>query len=188
MAKVRVFGPPECCRRLVQYVTLDLRGRKALPARPPPPTHPMEATLHALGQIVLRGLPTFFLLILLHFYMKRTFFAPLEKVLAERYAATTGARKEAEVAMARAEAKAKEYEDAIRAARTEVYRENDALRKAWRDEQAVSLAGARAKADSAIAAAKEGLAAEARIARETLQSESDRIAESIAAAVLGRAA
>ena len=85
----------------------------------------MEATLHALGEIVLKGLPTFFLLILLHFYLKRTFFAPLEKVLAERYEATTGARKQAESAMARAEAKAKEYEEAIRNARTEVYKDND---------------------------------------------------------------
>ena len=48
----------------------------------------MEATLHSLGEIVLRGLPTFLLLVLLHFYLKRTFFAPLDKVLAARYEAT----------------------------------------------------------------------------------------------------
>ena len=95
----------------------------------------MESTLQALGEIVLRGLPTFFLLLLLHFYLKRTFFAPLDKVLAERFEATTGARKQAESAMARAEAKAREYEEAIRDARTEVYKDNEAMRKQWREQQ-----------------------------------------------------
>ncbi|MBI2688121.1 MAG: hypothetical protein HYX27_17595 [Acidobacteria bacterium] len=147
----------------------------------------MEATLHALGEIVLRGLPTFFLLILLHFYLKRMFFAPLDKVLAERYEATTGARKQAECALARAEAKAKEYEDAIRNARTEVYKDNESLRKRWRDEQGVMLADARQRADSAVAIAKAELANEVRTAWESLQAESERIADGIAAAVLRRA-
>lgn len=148
----------------------------------------MEDTLHALGQIVLRGLPTFFLLLLLHFYLKRTFFAPLEKVLAARFEATTGARKEAEAAMARAEAKAREYEDAIRAARTEVYKDNEGLRKQWRERQSVLLAEARVKTDSAIAVAKAEMAGDARTARESLQSESDRLADGIVAAILRRAA
>jgi F-type H+-transporting ATPase subunit b len=148
----------------------------------------MEATLHALGEIVLKGLPTFFLLVLLHFYLKKTFFSPLEKLLNERYAATTGARKEAESALTRAEAKAKEYEDAIRDARTEVYRENEALRKKWREEQAGALAEARAKADAMVASAKAELAGEVRAAREGLQAESERIADGISAAILRRTA
>lgn len=148
----------------------------------------MEATLHSLGEIVLRGLPTFFLLVLLHFYLKRTFFAPLDKVLAARYEATTGARKQAESAIARAEAKAKEYEEAIRAARTEVYKDNEAMRKQWREQQSVVLAEARAKSDTVIAAAKAEMAGDVRTARETLQADSDRIADGIVAAILRRAA
>lgn len=148
----------------------------------------MEATLHALGEIVLKGLPTFFLLILLHFYLKRTFFAPLEKVLAERYEATTGARKQAEGAIAKAEAKAKEYEEAIRAARSDVYKENEALRKQWRDQQSSVLAEARAKADAAIAKAKAELAVDVQAAKAGLQAESERIADGIAAAILRRTA
>ena len=148
----------------------------------------MEATLHALGEIVLKGLPTFFLLILLHFYLKRTFFAPLEKVLAERYEATTGARKQAESAIAKAEAKAKEYEEAIRAARSEVYKENEVLRKQWRDQQAGVLAETRAKSDAAIAAAKADLANEVQAARQGLQAETERIADEISAAILRRTA
>lgn len=145
-------------------------------------------TLHALGEIVLRGLPTFFLLLLLHFYLKRTFFAPLDKVLAQRFEATTGARKQAETAMARAETKAREYEDAIRAARTEVYKENEARRKQWREQQSGILAEARGKADTAVAVAKAEIAGDVRMARETLRDESDRIADGIVAAILRRAA
>jgi F-type H+-transporting ATPase subunit b len=148
----------------------------------------MEATLHALGEIVLKGLPTFFLLILLHFYLKRTFFAPLEKVLAQRYDATTGARKQAEGALAKAEAKAKEYEEAIRNARTEVYKENEAMRKRWRDEQGVALADARAKSDALVAQSKADLAGDVSVARATLQAESERIADGITAAILRRTA
>jgi F-type H+-transporting ATPase subunit b len=148
----------------------------------------MEDTLHALGQIVLRGLPTFFLLLLLHFYLKRTFFAPLEKVLAARFEATTGARKQADDAIARAEAKAREYEEAILAARIEVYRDNEAMRKQWRNQQSAVLAEARAKSDTQIALAKAEMAGDVRAARESLQGESDRIADGIVAAILRRAA
>jgi len=148
----------------------------------------MEATLHALGEIVLKGLPTFFLLLVLHFYLKRMLFSPLQKVLDERYEATTGARKQAESAMARAEAKATEYEEALRTARTEVYKENDALRKQWREQQTTLLAEARVKAESAIAIAKAELAGDVRAARETLQADSDRIADGITAAILRRTA
>ena len=148
----------------------------------------MDSTLQALGQIVLRGLPTFFLLLLLHFYLKRTFFAPLDKVLAERFEATTGARKQAESAMARAEAKAREYEEAIRAARTEVYKDNEAMRKQWREQQSVMLAEARAKSETAVAVAKAEMAGDVRTARENLQADSDRIADGIVAAILRRTA
>ena len=109
-------------------------------------------------------------------------------MLAERYEATTGARKQAEAAIAKAEAKAKEYEDAIREARNEVYKDNEAQRKSWRDEQTALLADARAKADAAVASAKAELSAEAQAARETLRAESERIADGIAAAVLRRSA
>ena len=55
----------------------------------------MDATLHALGRIVLYGLPTSFLVILLCIYLKVMYFKPFQKMLAERYEATEGARKAA---------------------------------------------------------------------------------------------
>jgi len=50
------------------------------------------------------------------------------------------------------------------------------------------LAEARAKADSAISVAKAEIAGDVRVARETLQAESDRIADGIVAAILRRTA
>ena len=50
--------------------------------------------LHALGGILLRAVPTFLLIILLHFYLKSIFFKPLERVLEARSEATEGARDE----------------------------------------------------------------------------------------------
>ena len=43
----------------------------------------MDATLLALGGILLKAVPTFLLVILLNFYLKAMFFKPLEKVLRE---------------------------------------------------------------------------------------------------------
>ena len=65
----------------------------------------MDAMLHALGGILLRAVPTFLLVILLHFYLKIVFFKPLEKVLNQRDQSTAGARKLAEGSLQQAAAK-----------------------------------------------------------------------------------
>ena len=148
----------------------------------------MESTLNALGGILLRALPTFFLILLLHFYLKRVFFAPLDKVLKQRYDATEGARKAAEASLARAEAKAAEYEAAIRAARSEVYQEQEKVRLQWREEQAAKAADARAKAGAMIKEAQASIAAQVEEARQTLRTQSESLAEEIATSVLRRRA
>jgi len=54
--------------------------------------------------------PTFLLVIFLHFYLKSMFFNPLEKVLKQRYEATEGSRKLAAESLERAAAKTADYE------------------------------------------------------------------------------
>src|ERR1039458_1001973 len=80
----------------------------------------MDTMLHDLGQLLLRAVPTFLLVVVLDFYLKYMFFKPLEKVLQQRYDATEGARKLAEEALELAAAKTAQYEAALRAARSEV--------------------------------------------------------------------
>ena len=146
----------------------------------------MESTLNALGGILLRALPTFFLVLLLHFYLKRVFFAPLDTVLKQRYDATEGARKAATASLAKAEAKAAEYEAAIRAARSEVYREQEHVRLQWRAEQAAKATDAKAQANTLIREAQASIATEVEAARQTLLTQSDALAEEITSLVLRR--
>ena len=62
----------------------------------------MESTLHDLGQLLLKAIPTVFLLLVVHFYLKKMFFRPMADVLAKRRAATEGLRESAEAMRAKA--------------------------------------------------------------------------------------
>ncbi|MCC6369333.1 MAG: ATP synthase F0 subunit B [Bryobacterales bacterium] len=149
----------------------------------------MEATLNALGGILLNAIPTFLLIILLHFYLKAVFFKPLEKVLHERDEATAGARRRAEDSLAKAEEKARQYEESLRQARNEIYKEQEETRKNWQAEQAAQVAVASRRAKEMVASAKEQIAAETAAARQALDGESRTLAAQIAETVLqGRAA
>jgi len=149
----------------------------------------MEETLRALGGILLKAVPTFILVILLHFYLKFIFFKPLQKVLRLRYEATEGARKLAESSLAKASERAAEYEAALRAARSESYKELEQLRRQLQDERAAGVRDARARAEAAVTQAKATLAAEVAGLKKNLEAESESLADRIANKVLrGRAA
>ena len=148
----------------------------------------MEATLRALGGILLRAVPTLLLVIFLHFYLKFVFFKPLEKVLHRRYEATEGARRLAEESMARAAAKAAEYEAAMRSARGEVYLEQERLHKKLQEQQAAALAAARKQGEGAIREAKARLGEDVESAKTGFARESDLLAAQIAETILQRSA
>ena len=148
----------------------------------------MEETLRQLGGILLRAIPTFILVVLLHLYLKFIFFKPLQRVLRERYDATEGARKLAEESLARASQKAADYEAAVRAARAETYKELEQLRRQLQDDRAASVKEARSRAESAIAQAKATLNAEMEALKKDLQADSSALADRIASKILGRAA
>jgi F-type H+-transporting ATPase subunit b len=146
----------------------------------------MEATLQALSGILLKAIPTFFLVILLHFFLKYSFFKPLERVLKARFEATEGARRRAEEMIARAEAKTAEYETAMRSARAEVYQEQEQLHQKLEEERKAEVKAARSRADEAIRQAKTQLAADVEQARQDLAQQSDILAGQIADVVLKR--
>ena len=110
----------------------------------------MEETLHALSGILLRAIPTFLLIIFLHFYLKYMFFKPLDKVLHARYEATEGARLRAAESLERAAARTAEYEAALRAARSEVYKTQEQLHRRMQEEQAAQVHAAREQAESCL--------------------------------------
>jgi F-type H+-transporting ATPase subunit b len=148
----------------------------------------MDATLHALGGILLKAIPTFVMVVFLHFFLKSVFFRPLERILHKRYEATEGARKLAEEALRRAEARTAEYETAMRAARAEVYQAQEQLHKQLEERAAAELSTARASAEAAIEKAKAELAAEVDSARAGLADQSRALADQIAETILRRSA
>ena len=145
--------------------------------------------LHDLGRIALYGLPTSFLVILLCIYLRVMYFKPFEKMLAERYEATEGARKAAEESLNRANAKAAEFDAALQKARQEIYSEQEQYLKKLHDQQAAEAEAARRASEERLKQAREELAVEAAAARASLAAQSDLLASQIADAILaGRAA
>jgi F-type H+-transporting ATPase subunit b len=148
----------------------------------------MDVILHQLGELLLKAVPTFLLVVLLHFYLKSIFFKPLEEVLHKRYEATEGARKHAEESLQRAAAKTAEYEGAIRNARSDIYRSLEQFHKQLAEKYSAQLVEARQRAEATVKDAKAQLAADTEAAKSTLHSESEALANQIAESVLRRSA
>lgn len=148
----------------------------------------MEETLHELGGILLRGIPTFLFVVVLHFYLKYVFFKPLAKVLQQRHEATEGARKLAHESLERAAAKTAQYEAALRAARAKVYQTQEQLHKHLQERETEALAAARQRAEAAVAEARALLAGDVALAKVSLASESELLANQIAESILRRSA
>ena len=144
----------------------------------------MEATLHALGGILLKAVPTFLFVVLLHFYLKGVFFKPLQKVLRQRYEATEGARKLAAESIERAAAKTAEYAAAIRAARTEIYQAQEQAHKRLEESELAELTAARRRAEAAVQEAKTQLAGDVEAAKAGLARDSELLANQIAESIL----
>jgi len=148
----------------------------------------MDAILRDLGGILLRAVPTFLLVIFLHFYLKSVFFGPMQRVLQKRYEATEGARKLADESLARASAKTAEFEAAMRAAKAEVYHVQEQLHKQLQEQQAEELLAARKQAEALVAQAKADLAKDVEGAKAGLARESELLANQIAESILRRSA
>jgi F-type H+-transporting ATPase subunit b len=148
----------------------------------------MEATLHQLGEILLKAVPTFILVVLLHFYLKFMFFKPMAKVLHERYLATEGARKVAKESLERASVKIAQYEEAIRGARNQIYQEDEQNHNRLQEKETTDLTAARQRAESLVKEAKERLANDVEAAKAGLAQESELLANQIADSLLRRSA
>jgi F-type H+-transporting ATPase subunit b len=148
----------------------------------------MDQTLHALGGILLKSIPTVVLLLFLYFYLKLMLFGPLTRVLKQRDELTAGTRAAAQKSLGDAERKVQEYEAKMREARAEVYREQEETRKRWLEDQASQVEGARTRTGQTVQQAKEEMAVEIAAARQTLAASSAELADQIATAVLSRRA
>lgn len=148
----------------------------------------MDSTLHALGQLLLKAIPTLFLLLIVHFYLKAIFFRPMADVLAKRRAATEGLKESAEVSRVRAAEQTKSIEEQLRQAREAIYQDQEEARRGWITDQSAKLEEARKQARDTIHRSKQQLDAEAEAAKSQLSGTAEGLADQIANAVLERSA
>jgi F-type H+-transporting ATPase subunit b len=144
----------------------------------------MQTIGQQLGELFLQAVPIVLILLVFYVILKLLFFGPLLKVMAERQARTIGAQKDAEAAQAAAAEKTKQYREALKQARTDLYVEQENARKRLLDARAQELKDARAKAATAVAAAKERIEQESAAARQEIESSITPLAAQVARRVL----
>jgi F-type H+-transporting ATPase subunit b len=144
----------------------------------------MQEIVHQLGELFLQAVPTVLIILLFYFILRALFFKPLLAVMAERDSRTIGAQKAAEAAQAAAAEKVKQYQDALKQARGQVYAEQEAARKKLLDERAGQLKEARSKASGEVSAGKERVAGELAAARRDVEATVAQLSAEIARRIL----
>src|SRR5258705_11363541 len=99
----------------------------------------MQAIVHQLGELFLQAVPTVLIILLFYFILRALFFKPLLAVMAERDSCTAGAQKAAEAAQAAAAGKGKQYQEALKQGRGQVYAERGGARKKRLEEGAAQI-------------------------------------------------
>jgi F-type H+-transporting ATPase subunit b len=142
--------------------------------------------LQQLGALFLQAVPTIVLVFLFYLFLKRFFFGPIEKAMAERASHIEGARAEA----ARLEAEAKQeldsYNQSLNKARREIFEEQEQARHGILDERARLLKAMRARTQEEVAGAKRRIAAEIADAQRDVETQVPELAAQIARAILDR--
>jgi F-type H+-transporting ATPase subunit b len=144
----------------------------------------MDQILNQLGGLVLGSVPTMVLFILLVVAYGVLVRRPLDRVLAERRARTSGAVEQAGVAISVAEAKTAEYEDRLRKAKAEVYAAREQRLKQWNAERDQALAQVRGATGEKVKAAKTEIEQSVVIARQQIEGMSAELSDQIMRAVM----
>jgi len=142
--------------------------------------------LNQLGELFLEAVPTIVLVFLFYFFLRWSFFQPIERVLAERSARIEGARAEAAAAQAAAQKEIESYNEALKKARAEFYAVQETERQAVLDERTKLLRGTRSADQERIRVAKERIAAELAAARAELEKQVPVLAGEIVRTILER--
>jgi F-type H+-transporting ATPase subunit b len=148
----------------------------------------MPEIIQQVGNLMLGAVPTALLFIVLvlayHFLVQ----GPLTATLAERRARTEGAVEEAHKAIAKAEARAAEYDAKLRQARAEAFKIREQRVKQRNAERDAALDAARKAAGLKVSQARAELEAEADLARQAIHASAGELANQVVRAVLPQAA
>ena len=129
-----------------------------------------------------------FFVLLLTVVLDRLLFRPILHVMEERARAIASAKELAERSAREARAAAAEFEQKTAAARAEIYRQMDEMRRTAMNERAEILTRTRAEAEAQIAAASAVLEAETENARRKLAADAEALGAAVAERILGRKA
>ena len=144
----------------------------------------MDQILNELGGLVLGSVPTIVLFILLVAAYGLLVRRPLDRVLAERRARTSGAVEQARNAIAKAEAETAAYENKLRAAKAEIFQARDQKLKQWNAEREAALAQVREHMQERVRGARHEIEQSAQEARLQIVAVSDDLSTRVLNAVL----
>lgn len=133
---------------------------------------------------MLGAVPTMVLMLLLVVSYGLLVRRPMERVLNQRRARTTGAVEEAQKAIAQAETRTAAYEDKLRKARAEILASREQKLKQWSVERDQALAGARAATVEKVKTAKGEIEQSVAIARLQIDGTSAELSEQVLRAVM----
>lgn len=120
----------------------------------------------------------------LYFVLKKSFFDPVNEILETRETAIHGSQREARERLAEAEQKSKAYADALKAARLESYRQQEAFRTEAMKQRAQILTQGQEQARQVVSSARQEIQLQLVEARQTLETEVNDIADGIVKSVL----
>ncbi len=137
-----------------------------------------------LGDLVLGSIPTMIFFVALVAAYGLLVRGPLDTVLAERRARTTGAVEQARGAIAAAEAETTVYEDKLRSAKAEIFAMREQRLARWQAERDATLKQVRESSKQQVEIARLSIEASAGQARSQVEAASGDLAARVLAAVL----
>lgn len=141
---------------------------------------------HQLGELFLGAVPTVVIFLLFYFFLRWSFFTPIQNAMAKRKALIEGAR----TAAAKVEAEAKQeldtYNQALKTALAKIYEEQEQARQAVLDERAQLLRAMRNRSQEEVTEAKKKIAADLAAARAEIERQMPGLADEIARSILER--
>jgi len=144
----------------------------------------MDQTLRQLGELLLGAVPTVILLATLYILYTFLVHRPLTAVLGERRNRTQGAMEKARADIAAAEARTADYEQRLREARQEIFKNQEIRRQQANQSRGQAVNEARARAQEQVKQAAADIEQDKQQAMSKLQSDTARLASDIVRTVL----
>jgi F-type H+-transporting ATPase subunit b len=148
----------------------------------------MQDTLRELLDLLIAAVPTILLLAFLTAYLNLMLFRPIAKILEERTRATEGARELAQQAYEAAQKKTSEYVSALEAARAQVRKEQEELRRKWAEEQSAALEKVRRECETQVKDARREMLLQVEQQKANCQQAAESLSQSAAETLLHRRA